>query len=86
MKLFFILAAFSALSYGATGLENQIDEPIMNEQLEITGNVTAQQAPTSAADRLRVLRAKLEKRNEIMVKTKIEKARYKQEIRLMKQM
>ena len=67
MKLFFILTAFSALSYGAAGLENQINEPIMNEQLDITASST-QRAPTTAADRLRVMRAKLEKRNEINTK------------------
>jgi len=43
-------------------------------------------ARTSAAERLRVMRRKLEKRNEQMIRHKMEQTRVQMEIMLMKQM
>lgn len=53
------------------------------DTLDVTGDY---QERSSAADRLKKMRAQLEKKNELMIKKKIEDVRLKQEIELNKKL
>ena len=63
---------------------NTEDIQINNDVISIDGAFESR--PKSQADRLKDMRAKLEKQNELMVKKQIERLRLKQELELMKQM
>ena len=53
--------------------------------MDIDGEFTPKKH-VSAADRMKILRAKLEERNEILVRKKIEQARMKSELELMRKL
>lgn len=63
----------------------QADETLTIDQ-PITINGTYEQTPISASERMKIIRKKLEKRNEQMVRKQIENIRLKQELELMKKM
>ncbi len=60
-------------------------DTIEGEELDIDGSFTKKPKRTQA-DRLKDLRAKLEARNEMMVRKKIEDARMKNELALMRKL
>jgi hypothetical protein len=64
---------------GASFAQDYVD---MDEPIEVDGQFTGK----NASDRLKNMRAKLEQRNEMLVKRKIEQIRFKQEMELMKNM
>lgn len=76
-----VLAALliSSSSFAQTNID--FDMPI-----DIDGTYSSQTSgqKLTAAQRLKILRKKLEKRNEMMVKKKIETLRYQQEVKMMK--
>jgi hypothetical protein len=57
---------------------------IENETLNVEGSY--QQRQLTPSERLKRMRAKLEKQNEILVKKQIEMIRYRQEVLLLKRM
>jgi len=59
------------------------DRALTYEPISIDGKYTEK---TSQADRMKNLRAKLEKQNELLVKRKIESLRLKQEMRMTKKL
>ncbi|MDC1175686.1 hypothetical protein OAT67_09820 [Bacteriovoracaceae bacterium] len=55
-----------------------------NQTINISGEF--EQKPLTPAQKLKLIRKKLEKQNELLVKKKIEMMRYQQEVMLMKKM
>lgn len=85
MKL--LIATFFMISsaFGQFDPSNNID---FNMPIDVDGTFSQPQAngrpQLTPAQRLKILRKKLEKRNELMVKRKIETLRYQQEVEMMK--
>ena len=85
MKL--LIATFFMISsaFGQFDPSNNID---FNMPIDVDGTYSQAQnkgqPQLTPAQRMKILRSKLEKRNELMVKRKIETLRYQQEVKMMK--
>lgn len=77
MKRYLAIAAMM-IGFGAYA---QYDESFMFDEIEIDGQYSDRE---SAAERMKKMRAKLEERNEMMVKRRIENVRLQQEKEMMK--
>ncbi|MCP4912236.1 MAG: hypothetical protein GY909_03880 [Oligoflexia bacterium] len=77
-----VVLAISTAAFSNTGnMRTKIDN---SQAINIQGEF--QQKPMTEAQKLKVIRKKLEKQNELLVKKKIEMMRYQQEVMLMKKM
>ncbi len=78
MILLFVLIVISGAAFAATSENVNLDTITVDGQFE--------QKPLTRAEKLKLLRKKLEKKNELMVKKRIEMIRYQQEVEMFKKM
>lgn len=78
------ILAFLLLTLGTSSYA-QYDDSYMFDNIDIDGTYS-ENSNESAADRMRKMRAKLEKRNEVMVQKRIENVRFQQEKEMMKKL
>ncbi len=82
MKNALLIALFAISALNEVVHAQESFDTIEGEELDISGDFEKKPKQTQA-DRLKILRAKLEERNELLVRKKIEDARMKSEIALM---
>jgi hypothetical protein len=89
MKKIIFLALFFLSSqslYAQSDLGMDLDLEIeMDQTIDVSGTYNGKQR-LSAADKMKIFRKRLEKRNELMVKKKIETIRYKKEVEMMRKL
>lgn len=73
MKTTLFIILFSQTLFAQNLEVNNSDQPI---------NISGTVAPLSQADKMKIMRKKLEKQNELMVKKQIEQIRLQQEVQL----
>ena len=84
LAMIFTLMSLSTMAQGLGGTES-----VEMDQISIDGQYQSYASSPrreSASDRMKNYRQKLERKNEVMMRKKIEQIRYKNEIRLMKKM
>lgn len=91
MKKLLLLLTFILISSGSFAQGLDLDDADYSHQpIDISGNYTKKVAPkrkrVTPADRMKSLRERLEKQNELMVQKKIERIRYKAELEMMKKL
>ena len=79
MRNLILLAVLLILTQTVYASNESID---MSQTIDISGTYTPKK-PLTASQKLKILRTKLEKKNEQMIKKKIETIRYKQELEMM---
>lgn len=84
MKNLVLLVAIALSTSAIASTANNRTTIDSSEAINIQGEF--QQKPMTEAQKLKIIRKKLEKQNELLVKKKIEMMRYQQEVMLMKKM
>jgi hypothetical protein len=86
MKILTILLflSFSQLSLAAGAPNDGLLGTVDNQTLDIRGDYQLAPRKLTASEKMRKMRNRLEKQNELMVRKQIERMRYQQELNMMK--
>ncbi len=76
----------SALFLGMQAFAQYDDSFMFDDAIDIDGVYTESDSKVSPSDRMKAMRAQLEKRNEMLVRRKIENVRLQQEMEMMKKL